>query len=105
ERRTEGAKLLARRMDERAGQLLRRYEAELEAARQVAGQEREHLRAEGQRLEATILAEARADAAKFMEQGRAKIMSEGAAIRKELSSRLNDIARDIAARVLGRELT
>ena len=49
ERRTEGAKLLARKMDERAGELLQRYETELETVRRAAAEEREKLRAEGQR--------------------------------------------------------
>src|SRR5436190_351517 len=73
ERRTEGAKVVARRMDERAGELLRRYETELEAVRRTATEEREKLRSEGQRLEAQILAEARADAAKLVERGKANL--------------------------------
>lgn len=105
ERRTEGAKVLARRMDEKAGELLRRYEAELEAVRRAASQEREKLRAEGQRLEAQILAEGRAEVARLIEQGRAKLDVERRAIRADLTGRAADIARDIASRVLGREVT
>jgi len=104
ERRTEGAKLLARRMDERAGELLQRYEAELEAVRRAAGEERERLRAEGAKLEAQILAEARAEVAKLVEQGRAKLETDRKLLRAELSTRAADIARDIASRVLGREV-
>jgi F-type H+-transporting ATPase subunit b len=105
ERRTEGAKVVARRMDERAGQLLLRYEAELEAVRRAAAEEREKLRAEGQRLEAHILAEGRAEVARLIEQGRARLEVDRRALRAELSSRTGDIARDIASRVLGREVT
>src|SRR5262245_58282146 len=36
ERRTDGAKVLARHMDEQAGELLRRYDTELEKVRRVA---------------------------------------------------------------------
>jgi F-type H+-transporting ATPase subunit b len=104
ERRTEGAKLLARKMDERAGELLRRYEAELETVRRAAAEEREKLRAEGQRLEAQILQQARADAAKLIEQGKAKLEVERQTIRAELSARSGDLAREIASRVLGREI-
>ena len=104
ERRTEGARVLARRMDERAGELLRRYEAELDAVRRVAAEERDKLRAEAQRLEARILAEARAEAAKIVEEGKKKLEVERRAIRAELSARAPQIARDIASRVLGREL-
>jgi F-type H+-transporting ATPase subunit b len=104
ERRTEGAKLLARRMDERAGELLRRYETELETVRRAAAEEREKLRAEGQRLEAQILAEARADAAKLVERGKANLESERQRLRGELTTHASQIARDIASRVLGREV-
>jgi F-type H+-transporting ATPase subunit b len=83
ERRTEGAKLLARRMDEKAGELLLRYEAELEAQ---------------------ILAEGRAEVARLVEQGRAKLEADRRVLRAELSTRAADIARDIASRVLGREV-
>jgi F-type H+-transporting ATPase subunit b len=104
ERRTEGAKLLARRMDERAGELLKRYETELESVRRAAAEEREKLRAEGQRLEAQILAEARADVAKLVERGKANLESERQRLRGELTKQATEIARDIASRVLGREV-
>ncbi len=104
ERRTEGAKVLARRMDERAGELLRRYETELDAVRRVAAEERDKLRAEAQKLEAQILAEARAEAAKLVDDGKKKLDVERKAIRAELSARAPQIAKDIASRVLGREL-
>jgi len=104
ERRTEGARLLARKMDERAGEILKRYEVELESVRRTAAEERERLRAEGQRLEAQILAEARADAAKLLEQGKGRIEAERRASRAELAQKTQEIARDIAARVLGREI-
>jgi F-type H+-transporting ATPase subunit b len=104
ERRTEGAKLLARRMDERAGELLKRYETELEAVRRLATEEREKLRAEGAQLEAKILAEARAETAKIIEDGKAKIAREATVIRKELLIKSSELAREIAGRVLGREI-
>jgi F-type H+-transporting ATPase subunit b len=104
ERRTEGAKLLARKMDEKAGELLLRYEAELEAVRRAAAEEREKLRAEGAKLEAQILAEGRAEVAKLVEQGRARSEADRKVLRTELSTRAADIARDIASRVLGREV-
>jgi F-type H+-transporting ATPase subunit b len=104
ERRTEGAKLLARKMDERAGEILRRYETELDTVRRAAAEERERLRAEGQRLEAQIVAEARADVAKMLEQGKVRLDSERRANRAELAAKTQEIAREIAARVLGREV-
>jgi F-type H+-transporting ATPase subunit b len=104
ERRTEGAKVLARRMDEKAGELLRKYESELDAVRRVAAEERDKLRAEAQRLEAQILAEARTETAKLVEDGKKKLDLERKTLRAQLSASAPQIARDIASRVLGREL-
>ncbi|MET0594988.1 MAG: H(+)-transporting ATPase [Polyangiaceae bacterium] len=104
ERRTEGAKVLARKMDEKAGEILQRYEAELETVRRTAAEERERLRAEGSKLEAQILAEGRAEVAALVEQGRARLEADRKVLRAELSTRAADIARDIASRVLGREV-
>jgi F-type H+-transporting ATPase subunit b len=104
ERRTEGAKVLARRMDERAGELLRKYETELDAVRRTAAEERDRMRADAQRLEAQILAEARTEAAKIVEEGKRKLEVEKQSLRAELSTRTAEIAREIAARVLGREV-
>src|SRR5215212_6333875 len=52
ERRTDGAKQKARKMDEEAGALLSKYEAELDKVRREANAERDRLRAETARIEA-----------------------------------------------------
>ena len=104
ERRTDGAKLLARKMDEEAGQILKKYEAELEKVRRVAAEERERLRADGQRLEAKILAEAREEAAKILAEGNTRLAKEAAGIRAELKAKSAEVARDVASSVLGREV-
>lgn len=104
ELRTDGAKLLARKMDERAGEMLRRYESELEKVRAAAAEEREKLRAETTQLEQRILAEARAETAKILDAGRARIAAEAKVTREELSARSEELSRDIAGAVLGREV-
>src|SRR5690606_20954416 len=50
EKRTDGAKTEARHMQEKAGELLRKYEAELDRVNQVAAEEREKVRAETAKL-------------------------------------------------------
>jgi len=105
ERRTEGAKLSARRMDERAGEILRQYEAELEKVRRTAAEERDLILREGQRLEAKIVGEARAEIAKTIEDGKATIALESSTIRAELRVRSQQLARSIASSVLGREVS
>jgi F-type H+-transporting ATPase subunit b len=104
EKRTEGAKAEARKMQEQAGDLLTRYERELERVHQVAGAEREKIRLETARLEQEILAKGRKVASDIVDQGRAKIAKDVQAIQFNLGSQSEQLARQIASRVLGREL-
>ena len=103
EERTEGARETARELEEQAGELLTRYEAELTRVNQAAAEERDRLRAEATKLEAQILKEAREAAAKIVEDGRRRIETEVNAIRFELGKQSERLASDIATRVLGRE--
>ena len=103
EERTEGARAKARELEEEAGELLTRYEAELTRVSQAAAAERERVRAEAAKLEAQILSEARAGAAKIVEEGRKRIETEVNAIRFDLGKQSERLAGDIATRVLGRE--
>jgi len=103
EERTEGARDKARELEERAGELLTRYEAELTRVSQAAAAERDRLRAETTKLEAQILNEARVAAAKIVDDGRRRIETEVNAIRFDLGKQSERLAGDIATRVLGRE--
>lgn len=104
EKRTDGARADARAMQEEAGQLLRRYESELERVHRVAAEERDHLRAETTKLEASILGDARAVSTRMVEEGRKKIETEVNSIRFDLGRQTEQISREVAARVLGREV-
>ena len=104
ERRTDGARAEARQMQEQAGELLRRYESELEKIGQVASEERERLRAETAKLEAEILAEARKAVAEVVAAGRARIGQEVGVNRTELGAKTHELASAAASRVLGREV-
>jgi F-type H+-transporting ATPase subunit b len=103
EERTEGARDTARHLEEQAGELLTRYEAELRRVSHAAAEERDRLRNEATKLEAQILNEARAAAAKIVEEGRRRIDTEVSSIRFELGKQSERLAGDIATRVLGRE--
>jgi len=104
EKRTEGAKATAREMDAEAGVLLQRYEAELARVRREAGVERERLRTETAKLEAKIMSAARAETARILESGKARIAAEVAELRKELEAQKPELAAQIAARILDREV-
>jgi F-type H+-transporting ATPase subunit b len=102
EKRTDGAKTEARTMDERAGEIFKRYESELDKVRKVATEERETLRLDGQKLEARMLEETRLEAARISAEGKAAISKEAGEIRVELSKSSADIATEVVGRVLGR---
>src|SRR5437868_3772399 len=59
EKRTEGVRVEARKMDEKAAALVKRFDDEIEKVRHAANQERERLRAEVVRIEQDILADAK----------------------------------------------
>jgi F-type H+-transporting ATPase subunit b len=102
ERRTEGAKKEARAMDDEAGELLRRYEAELARVRREAGLERERLRAEAARLEAGIMLEAREETAQILAAGKERTAAEVGELRRQLEGQKADLAAQIAARIIDR---
>lgn len=104
EERTDGAKAEARRLQVRAGKLLRRYEKELERVQEVAAEERERIRRETSRQEAAILQEARDVTNQLLAEGRAKIEKEVTAIRFELGKESERVAQNVVEKVFGREV-
>jgi len=104
ERQVDGAKLLARKIDEKSAGALTHYESEMQRARSTANVEREKLRAEGLKREAEILTKVRASTAATVEASRKQMLDAAAAARKGLSSDMPSIAADFASRALGREV-
>jgi F-type H+-transporting ATPase subunit b len=101
EERTEGARATARDLQEKAGELLQRYEKELERVKQVAAEERDLLRAETSKLEAEILNEAREATTRIVEDGRRKIEAEVNSIRIAVGAESEKVAQMIVERVVG----
>ena len=81
-----------------------KYETELERVNRVAAEERDRARTETAQLEAEILGAARTATTKIIEEGRSQIEEEIHAIRFDLGKESERLARDIATRVLGREV-
>jgi F-type H+-transporting ATPase subunit b len=104
EKRTEGARAEARKMDEKAGALVRQFETEIEKVRHAANVERDRLRAEAAKMEAQILAEAKTQSSAIIEAGRARITQEVATLRAELEASRPALAQQIASKIIGREV-
>lgn len=101
EERTEGARATARELQEKAGELLQRYEKELVRVRQVAADERDLLRSETSKLEAEILRDAREATTRIVEDGRRKIEAEVNSIRVQVGVESERVAQMIVERVVG----
>ena len=104
ERRTEGARGSARAMQEEAGELLSRYEKELAKVHEVARQERDRIRTETAKVESEVMAQARENANRILEQGRQRIERERQQIEFALGQQAERLARNMAEAVLGRSL-
>ncbi|HSC88028.1 MAG TPA: H(+)-transporting ATPase [Polyangiaceae bacterium] len=104
EEKTVGAKDEARSMQERAADILARYDGELKKARALAAEEREAHRKETVRLEAQILDEARLTAEGILANGRSRIITEIEVLQKGLAANTGSLGAALASQVLGREV-
>lgn len=104
EKRTLGAKAAARKIDEKSASALATYEAEMAKARATANAERDKLRAEGLKMENEILAKVRAATTAALDEGKRKAHEEASRVRSTLEGESGSLAKDLASRVLGREV-
>lgn len=104
ERRIDGAKLQARKTDEQSAQALTKYETEMGKARTSANVDRDRIRAEGLKKEQEILASVRAATSKTIDDGKRAVQAEGERARAALKDQGPALARELATRVLGREV-
>lgn len=101
---TEGARHDAADLDAETKRLRAELESKTKEARTVAARHREELVAEGQRQEAELLSRVRNEVSTQVEQQRAEIASQRAKTRDDLLATVPVMAREIAAKVLRREV-
>jgi F-type H+-transporting ATPase subunit b len=104
ERRIDGAKLQARKIDEKSVNALTKYEGEMAKARAAGGVERDRIRVEAMKKEHEILAAVRTAAGKTLEDGKKAAQAEADRARAALKDDATTMARELASRVLGREV-
>jgi F-type H+-transporting ATPase subunit b len=102
EKRIDGAKLEARKVDEKSATALAEYEKAMAKARAVAQVEREKIRAEAVKREQEILARARSASAEALENGKRAVQEEANRARATLKADVGNVAAQVANRVLGR---
>ena len=107
ERRKEGidgARAEAERMTATADAKLADYEKHLAAAKNRANEEGRKVRAEAAAHEKDVTDKARGEAQKSIDEATAKMRQETDAARLQLLPQANTLARQIASKLLGREV-
>jgi F-type H+-transporting ATPase subunit b len=100
----DGAKETARRLDVEVKEKQASFEAELRKVRGASGEERDRLRSEGQEIERKLLDRVRTETQGMVTEARLRLDSEAALARQELSTQRPQLAREIANKLLGREV-
>ena len=100
----EGSKLEALRLQDEASAESEEFEVEMRRIRLQAGEERDRLRNEGKRLERTVLDRVRAETGKQLAEADAKLAKEASRLRAEIDQSVPVLARQIASKMLNREV-
>jgi F-type H+-transporting ATPase subunit b len=100
----QGAKLEALRLQDEAAAEGEEFEEEMRRLRLQAGEERDRLRAEGKRLERTVLDRVREEADRQLAEADTKLERERAKLRSELAQSIPVMAKQIASKILNREV-
>ena len=100
----EGARAEAERMSAQADAKLADYDKQLVAARSRANEEGRKVRAEASAHEKDVTDKARAETQKTIDEAQTKMRAETDAARAELMPQAETLARQMASRLLGREV-
>ena len=100
----EGARAEAERMGAQAESKLADYQKQLAAARGRANEEGRKVRAEGISHEKEVTDRARAEAQKAIDEATTRMRTEAEAARLQLLPQASTLARQIASKLLGREV-
>ena len=100
----EGARAEADQMTATADAKLADYEKQMATARNRGNEEGRKLRAEAAAHEKDVTEKARAEAQKSIDEAAAKMRQETEAARLQLLPQANTLARQIASKLLGREV-
>jgi F-type H+-transporting ATPase subunit b len=104
ERKIEGSRKKARQIDDQSAGALAEYEAAMTRARAEGNAQRERLRGEGVAQETALLSMVRLETMRQTEDGKQAALAELAKVRGTLKLQVPEMARDLAKRVLGREV-
>jgi F-type H+-transporting ATPase subunit b len=104
ERAIDGAKEDAKHLEHEVKEKQATFESELRKVRGAAGEERERLRAEGLELERKLLDSVRSETTAMVNDAQTQLEVKARAVRGELARSSTELAREIASKVIGREV-
>ncbi len=100
----EGSKEEAKKLVTDAQGQQKDYEEKLKSARNSANAQRESLRGEGQSFERDLLDKVRGETQELVSSSRAKLDAEARESRESVVKEAESLGRDVAVRILGREI-
>jgi len=100
----EGAKVEALRLQDEAEAESEEFDEEMRRIRLQAGEERDRLRAEGKRLERTLLDRVRDETNMQLAEADAKLATEAASLRGQIDQSIGALAQQIASKMLDRKV-
>lgn len=100
----DGAREEARRMEREATEQSGSFEEAIRKVRTTAGEERDKLRADGLKLEKAMLETVREETTKILEDAKTRLDAERSTVRGSMAAQTPLLARQIASKLLGREV-
>ncbi len=100
----EGAKLEALRLQDEAEAGQEEFEGEMRRLRLQAGEERDRLRNEGKHLERTVLDRVRDETNAQLTAADTELKTQSARLQADIQTTVPALARDIASKILDREV-
>lgn len=99
-----GARDEAHKMEERASAIVADYEAKFGRAKLRGQEERQRLRSEAAARERQLVGAARDESQRVLDEAKQKVQSEAQAARAKLDAQARDLAKQMAKKILGREV-
>ncbi len=100
----DGAREQAKHLEVEVREKQASFDAELRKVQSASGEERDRLRAEGQELERNLLERVRKETEQTVTSAKARLDTEAQTVRQRLEAERAQTAREIASKVLGREV-
>ncbi len=101
---TKGAIKEAKELEEKVKEIILEYEARLHEARAQAIEERNKIVREGESASLAMITKTREETAALLEDAKKKLEAETEVIKEKLKGDVHLLSREIAAKVLGREV-